>query len=103
MLISFTRELPSAERPYKASIVSEKGRRKPIVATLDTTDGGFNWTKEELDDAARVAMDRLYLGSTELDEHMPNGQKLHQIERKVKREQKLIDEAVYEAMKARYR
>lgn len=63
----------------------------------------FQWTKEEIEDAVRVGLDRLYLDDTELDEYMANGQKLHQVARRVKREQKLIDEAEYEAMKARYR
>lgn len=38
---------------------------------LDMTAGGFRWTKAELRDAARVGMERLHEGSTELDEFLP--------------------------------
>jgi hypothetical protein len=77
-------------------------RRVAAPAELDTTDNGFNWTREELEDATRIAMDRLYLGDNYLDDYLPRRLHLDRVEVRVAKEKVRIGEEAYQALARRY-
>lgn len=72
------------------------------LAELDMTDNGFYWTKEELADASRVAMDRLFSDSTELDEFLPRSAHMDRMKVRVEAERRKREQAEAEGKLAAY-
>lgn len=77
-------------------------RRKSAPPALEFDAHGFNWTKEELEDAARIAMDRLYLGDNHLDDYLPRRLHLDRVEVRVAKERARVGEEAYQALARRY-
>ena len=72
------------------------------LAELDWTDNGFYWTKEELADATRIAMDRLFSDSTELDEFLPRSARMDRIKARIEAERRKREQAEAEGKLAAY-
>lgn len=62
----------------------------------------FTWTKEELNDATRIAMDRLYKCDPALDHHLPRSLHLDRVAVRVAKEKSRIGQAEYQRIRARY-
>ena len=81
------------------------GGRSPDVlrlAELDWTDNGFYWTQDELADATRIAMDRLFRDSTELDEFLPRAAHVDRMKVRLERERRKREQAEAEGKLAAY-
>lgn len=82
--------------------VARKRRPLPPEPVLETVPKRFDWTKEELNEAVQLGLDRLYLGDTTLDAYLPRALRLDRVAVSVQRAKKRLGEEAYQALARRY-